>query len=69
MFPSENPLFYYIYLLINTPGFGGIAALLLGGTSVTIYLLTLRWIARGADADEIQTYTYPTPALHEHEEH
>lgn len=69
MFPIDNPLFHYLYILINTPGFGGLAAAFLGGSSITIYLLTLRWIARGAGADEVQTYAYPTPALHQHERH
>jgi hypothetical protein len=26
----------------------------------------LRWIARGAQADEPVTYAYPTPTLHDH---
>lgn len=69
MFPTDYPLFQFLYTVINTPGFGGIAAAFLGGASVTAYLLTLRWIARGADADEVQTYAYPTPALHQHEQH
>ncbi|MDX1688150.1 MAG: hypothetical protein R3248_09230 [Candidatus Promineifilaceae bacterium] len=68
MFPSEFPLFRFMYWLINTAGLGGIAALVLGGGSLTAYFLTLRWIIRGGEADEVQTYTYPTHTLLEHDE-
>lgn len=66
-FPMEYPLFRFFYWLINTAGLGGIVATLLGGGSLAIYLLTLRWIKQGAEADERDTYAYPTPALHSHE--
>lgn len=65
-FPMEYPIFRLFYLLINTAGLGGIAAILLGIGSITASLLTLRWIRRGAEAPERETYAYPTPALHRH---
>lgn len=62
----DTPPFELIYWLINTPGVGGLIAMVLGAMSVTVYLLTLRWIQRGADPQARETYAYPTPALHEH---
>ncbi len=68
-FPIEYPLFRFLYWLINTPGLGGIAAIMLGLGSTLSALLTLRWIRQGAEVAEPETYTYPTPTLlgHEHE--
>ncbi|HZD10932.1 MAG TPA: hypothetical protein VE553_06285, partial [Candidatus Binatia bacterium] len=63
----DYPLFRFFYWLINTPGLGGILATLLGVSSLTAYLLTLRWIKRGADANERETYAHPTPTLFGHE--
>ena len=68
-FPLEYPVFRFFYWLINTAGVGGITAMLLGVGSISASLLTLRWIQRGADVDEIETYAYPTPALLDHDEH
>lgn len=68
MFPLEYPLFRFFYWLINTAGVGGLTAILLGAGSLTAYLLTLRWITRGAEADEVQTYAYPTHTLLEHDQ-
>ena len=65
-FPLEYPIFRFFYHLINTAGLGGIIAVLLGVGSISASLLTLRWIKRGANVDERETYTYPTPALHRH---
>ena len=65
-FPMEYPIFRFFYLLINTAGLGGIAAMLLGVGSISASLLMLRWIRRGADAPEPETYAYPTSALHRH---
>lgn len=65
-FPLEYPIFRFFYQLINTAGLGGIIAVLLGVGSISASLLTLRWIKRGANVDERETYTYPTPALHRH---
>lgn len=67
-FPMEYPLFQFLYWLINTPGNGGITVLLVGGGSLTAYFLALRWISRGAEADEAEVYTFPTPSLLEHDE-
>lgn len=66
-FPMEYPLFRWLYWLINSVGVGGLTALILGIGSALAYLLTLRWIKEGAEADEFETYTYPTPALLGHE--
>ena len=66
-FPLEYPIFEFLYWLINTAGLGGLIALVLGAGSLTAYFLILRWIRRGAEADEIQTYAYPTHALLEHD--
>ncbi len=67
-FPLDNPLFHFFYWLINTAGVGGIIVLLVGGGSLTAYLLTLRWIARGAQADEEEVYAFPTSTLLERDE-
>jgi hypothetical protein len=65
-FPMDNPIFQFFYWLIDTPGLGGIAAGFVAAGSVMAYALTLRWIRRGAAADEREVYAYPTPALLEH---
>jgi len=63
----QTPLFHFLYWLINTPPVGGIVVGLIGISSILAYALTLRWIAQGREADERETYAYPTPALHKHE--
>lgn len=63
----QSPLFDALYWLINTPPIGGIVVGMMGGGVILIYGLMLRWIAQGREADEQETYAYPTPALHEHE--
>ena len=67
-FPADSQFVQLVYWLINTAGMGGIAVGLIALVSVIAYSLTLRWIARGARADEADTFAYPTPALYEHEE-
>ncbi len=64
----ENALIKFVYWFINTPGLGGVAVSLLGLGIFTVVGLALRWIAKGADANEAETYVYPTPALHHHGE-
>lgn len=66
-FPDE-PFYRAIYWLINTPGLGGIIALLVGGGAITLYSLTVRWVMRGGAADESDVYTYPTTSLLDHGE-
>jgi hypothetical protein len=65
-FPLDNPIFQFFYWLVNTPGLGGLFV----GLIVVFWVIAagsaVRWIARGALADEPETYAYPTPALHEH---
>jgi len=63
-FPMQYPIFQFFYWLVNTTSLGGIAVAFVGGGSVLAYFLTLRWIRGGGDADERDTYTYPTPTLH-----
>lgn len=64
----ENPLFEFLFWLINTPGIGGITVGLLALGIVTAVSTTLRWIMLGGQIDERVVYAYPTPALHEHGE-
>jgi hypothetical protein len=66
LFPNE-PIFNFLYALMNTPGVGGLAVLLVGAGSVLAYGLALRWIKQGAQAREPEVYAYPTPALHDHD--
>lgn len=63
----QTPFFQFLYWLINTPAIGGIVVGMVGGGSLLAYGLTLRWIARGREANEAQTFSYPTPALHRHD--
>ena len=65
-FPLENPVFQFFYWLTNTPGLGGLVVGLVALISVSAYVSALFWIARGAQADEPETYSFPTTALHEH---
>ena len=60
----ESLLFDRLYNLINTPGVGSLIAVMMAVTILIAVALTLRWIARGAEADEPEEYAYPTPALH-----
>jgi hypothetical protein len=65
-FPLENPILQFFYWLVNTPGLGGIGVGLIVIISVSSYAGALYWVVQGAQADEPETYAYPTPALHEH---
>ncbi len=64
----DTALIKFMYWLINTPGLGGIAVGMFGVSIISIVALTLRWIIRGGNEDEIETYSYPTTALHNHKE-
>ncbi len=66
-FPMQYPIFQFFHWLVNTPGVGSAFAALAGIGSITGYFLTLRSIRAGKDERGV-TYTYPTPALHEHSE-
>jgi hypothetical protein len=63
----DTALIRILYAFINTPSVGGIVVGLLGSGIVASVGLTLRWIARGGQADEPEIYAYPTTALHSHE--
>ena len=65
-FPMDNPIFQFFYWLMNTPGVGGVVVILIVASSILIYAGALFWIARGGQADEPETYTYPTSTLHQH---
>lgn len=65
-FPMGNPIFQFFYWLVNTAGVGGITVGLIVIIAVTTAGSALRWIARGAQANEPEAYAYPTPALHRH---
>jgi len=65
-FPLDNPIFQFFFWLVNTPGLGGLFVSLIVIIWVGAAGSALRWIARGAQADETETYAYPTPALHAH---
>jgi len=61
----DTPLIEFVYWLINTPGVGGIAVILLATSTIISVALVLRWISKGASVeDEVEVYAYPTPALH-----
>jgi len=66
-FPLDNPVYQFFYLLVNTPGVGSFFAAVAGGGSLLYYFLTLRRIRASKD-DHGPIYTFPTPALHHHEE-
>jgi hypothetical protein len=65
-FPLQDPIFQFLYWLVNTPGLGGLVVGLIVFISLGAYSSALRWIAQGAQANDSETYAYPTPALHEH---
>src|SRR3990172_3049555 len=67
-FPMEYPVFRFLYWLLNPPGIGGIAIMLLIGGLVTTYLLMLRWVVKGARAEESDQYAFPTSSLIGHGE-
>ena len=60
----ESSFLDLLYTLINTPGVGSLIVVLLAIVILTAVVLMLRWIVRGAEADEPEEYAYPTPALH-----
>ncbi len=66
-FPLDNPVFQFFYWLVNTPGLGGLAVGFIVIISVGAAGSALLWVVRGAQADEVETYAYPTSALHEHQ--
>ncbi len=66
-FPMDEPLFQFLYWIINTPGVGGIVVAVETILIVIAVSLSLRWIKRGADAPEREQFAYPTPALHHYE--
>ncbi len=65
-FPLQDPFFRFLYWLANTPGLGGMAVAGIAGGCAVFFAGALRWITRGARADEPAEYPYPTSALHDH---
>ena len=66
-FPLQYPIFQFFHWLVNTPDVGSAFAGLAAIGSITGYFLTLRNIRAGKD-ESGETYSYPTPTLHEHSE-
>ena len=62
-FPMMQPIFQFFYWLVNTPGLGGIVLMVLSLGAVLVALMTLNWINSGKQADESDTYSYPTSSL------
>ena len=62
----DSPLFHALYWLINTAGNGSIGVAIIATISITSYFFTLRWIVRGGQVDEKETYSYPTKTLMGH---
>ncbi len=62
----QHPLIQFGYMVLNTPGMGGFAVAIIATVSLTAYGLIVRWIRNGAQANEAEEYSYPTPALHGH---
>jgi hypothetical protein len=63
----DTPLTQLLYAFINNPGIGGIFVAILALIIVVSVFFTLRWLMRGADMEETESYAYPTTALHHHE--
>ena len=61
-FPDE-PIFRALHWFIDTPALGGIAVITVAVGILVFASIVLRWISLGAEADEQEVYTYPTPAL------
>ncbi len=61
----DSPIFRVFFWLVNTPGLGGLGVGLIVITSVSAAGGALWWIIKGGQADQTETYTYPTPALHD----
>jgi hypothetical protein len=60
----QNPLFTFLYWLLNTPGVGALFVAFLGVALIVIFGAVLRWIAKGSAASEAIVYTYPTEGFH-----
>ena len=63
----DTPLTQLLYAFINNPGNGGIIVGILALIIVVSGFFTLRWVVRGANVEETESYAYPTTALHHHE--
>jgi len=66
-FPLEYGFFRLIYWILNTPGVGGVVALLIGGGIVSLVLLALQWITSAGNVDDDSLYSFPTSTLLEEE--
>lgn len=64
-FPMDNPIYRLVYWFLNTPGVGGLGVGFIVAACLGSFAAALRWIVRGAQADEPATYAYPTSAFHE----
>lgn len=68
MNPPDSFILRFLYWLVNTPGLGGAAVAAIVLTCLGSFLLALRWIATGRDADDRSSYAYPTSTLLHHRE-
>lgn len=67
-FPMSQPIFQFFYWLVNTPGLGGVVLMILIPGAALAAFRTLYWISKGGQAkEEAETYSYPTPSLHDSE--
>ena len=62
-FPMTQPIFQFFYWLVNTAGLGGVVLLLLTLGVALAAVWTLHWISEGGQAEESETYSYPTQSL------
>ena len=60
-----NPIFTFLYWLLNTPGIGALFVAMLGAFLVVLFAAVLRWIVKGSSAGEREVFTYPTEGFHE----
>ena len=67
-FPDE-PIFRILHWLIDTPTLGGAVVFGISGLVAIGTISTIIWIVSGAQADEPDSYLYPTTALLGHDNH
>lgn len=60
-FPLEQPVFRFLYWLVNTPGIGAAVVGLLILAALGFFLRTLRWITA---ARQVQQEALPYPSEH-----
>jgi hypothetical protein len=61
-FPTQYPIFQFLYWLVNTTGIGGIFVITLAGGMLVAYVRTVIWINRGKQASDRDSFAYPAAA-------